>query len=177
MSDTKDPDRSEDAFDLLLSMRRATRRSHHVANALILTKLVVVLTDKKLYAQALGSFLPVYQKLEKLMQQHTTVPGLKTVITAVKDIPSRAAAMEEDLQHLLGSNWRSAVVASPAAEAYAAHLQHLADKDPVLLLPYVFSMHIPILLGFLAQRIQRTLQLPDQQGLAFFTVSTVCLQQ
>jgi heme oxygenase len=84
--------------------------------------------------------------------------------------------MEAALQHLLGSHWRSAVVASSAAEAYAAHLQQLADKNPVLLLPYMFSMHIPILLGFLAQRIQRTLQLPDQQGLAFFTVSigTVC---
>lgn len=112
------------------------------------------------------------------MQKHTTVPGLSTVIAAVKDIPSRSAVMEANLQHLLGSHWCSAVVASSAAEAYAAHLQQLADKNPVLLLPYVFSMyvHIPILLGFLAQRIQRTLQLPDQQGLAFFTVSigTVC---
>lgn len=76
------------------------------------------------------------------------------------------------MQHLLGSGWRSAVPASPAAEAYVQHLQDLSDQDPLLLLPYVFSMHIPILLGFLGQRIQRTLQLPDKQGLAFFTVSS-----
>jgi hypothetical protein len=43
----------------------------------------------------------------------------------------------------------------------------------VLLLPYAFSLYVPILLGFLAQRIQRNLQLPDEQGLAFFTVSAV----
>jgi hypothetical protein len=41
----------------------------------------------------------------------------------------------------------------------------------VLLLPYAFSLYVPILLGFMAQRIQRSLQLPDGKGLAFFTVS------
>lgn len=158
-------------YDLLLEMRKATRRAHHVANALILAKLVVVLTDRRLYGQALSSFLPVYSKLEELMKQHKAVPGLSTVISAVDAVPSRAEAMKTDLEYLLGSNWHTAVPASPAAEAYADHLQQLADTDPVLLLPYVFSMHIPILLGFMAQRIQRTLQLPDKQGLAFFTVS------
>lgn len=158
-------------YDLLLEMRKATRRQHHVANALVLAKLVVVLTDQKLYAKALASFLPVYSKLEQLMKEHADVPGLQLVVSAAQSIPSRAAAMEEDLQHLLGKDWQSAVPASVPAKAYADHLQQLADNDPVRLLPYVFSMHIPILLGFLAQRIQRTLQLPNKQGLAFFTVS------
>lgn len=161
----------EGHYDLLLKMRKATRRQHHVANALIAAKLVVVLTDQKLYGKALASFLPVYSKLEQLMKQHADVPGLQLVVSAVQSVPSRAAAMEADLQHLLGKDWQSAMSASPPATAYADHLQQLADSDPVLLLPYVFSMHIPILLGFMAQRIQRTLQLPDEQGLAFFSVS------
>lgn len=79
----------------------------------------------------------------------------------------------QDLQDLLGPNWRSAIPKSSAAEAYASHLQELADKDPVLLLPYAFSLYIPILLGFMAQRIQKNLQLPDEKGLAFFTVRTL----
>jgi hypothetical protein len=59
-------------------------------------------------------------------------------------------------------------------------LQQLADDDPVLLLPYAFSLYIPILLGFMAQRIQKNLQLPaeksgDIPGLAFFTVSSMVL--
>lgn len=165
------PSQDTAAPDLLLDMRKATRRAHHIANALILAKLVVVLTDKKLYGQALSCFLPVYTKLEQLMQQHKHIPGLDLVISAVADIPSRSEAMQADLQHLLGDNWRSQVPPSPAAEAYAAHLQQLSDTDPVMLLPYVFSMHVPILLGFLGQRIQRTLQLPDKTGLAFFSVS------
>lgn len=38
-------------YDLLVSIRKATRRAHHIANALILSKLVVVLTDQQLYGQ------------------------------------------------------------------------------------------------------------------------------
>jgi len=159
--------------NLLLEMRKATRRAHSIANALILSKLVIALTDAKLYAQALSSFLPVYQKLDQLMQLHAAVPGLSTVIAAVSSIPPRSEAMKSDLKHLLGSEWCSQLPSSSAAAAYADHLQRLADQDPVLLLPYVFSMHVPILLGFLGQRIQRTLQLPDNQGLAFFNVSGV----
>lgn len=77
----------------------------------------------------------------------------------------------QDLEHLLGPDWRDKIPKSAAAEAYADHLQQLANEDPVLLLPYAFSLYIPILLGFMAQRIQKNLQLPDDRGLAFFTVS------
>ncbi|KAF6256065.1 hypothetical protein COO60DRAFT_1531211 [Scenedesmus sp. NREL 46B-D3] len=162
--------RDKEDYDLLIEMRRATRRSHNIANALILSKLVVVLTDKGLYARALSTFLPVYSKLEALLQQHKHVPGLATVVAVTSTIPARTAAMEQDLAHLLGPSWRSSIPASAAAAAYAAHLQQLADSDPVLLLPYAFSLYVPILLGFLAQRIQRNLQLPDERGLAFFTI-------
>lgn len=76
----------------------------------------------------------------------------------------------QDLQHFLGPSWRDKVAPSAAAAAYAQHLRSLSQIDPLLLLPYAFSMYIPILLGFMAQRISRTLQLPDEKGLAFFTV-------
>jgi heme oxygenase len=87
---------------------------------------------------------------------------------------------QQDLAHFLGPDWSSLIVPSHAAQAYTDHLQQLADDDPVLLLPYAFSLYIPILLGFMAQRIQKNLQLPaeksgDIPGLAFFTVSSMVL--
>ncbi|WIA12136.1 hypothetical protein OEZ86_003119 [Tetradesmus obliquus] len=157
-------------YDLLIEMRTATRRSHNIANALILSKLVLVLTDKRLYAQALSSFLPVYSKLEALLQQHKDVPGLSTVVAVTSTIPARTAAMEQDLAYLLGPNWRSYIPSSQAAAAYAAHLEQLAAANPVLLLPYAFSLYVPILLGFMARRIQKSLALPEGQGLEFFTI-------
>jgi heme oxygenase len=86
---------TEGKYDLLIEMRKATRRSHNIANALILSKLVVVLTDKGLYARALSSFLPVYSKLEALLQQHRDVPGLSTVVAVTSTIPARTSAMEQ----------------------------------------------------------------------------------
>jgi hypothetical protein len=83
------------SFFLLDEMRAATRRSHNIANALILSKLVVVLTDKALYARALSTFLPVYSKLEALLRQHKDVRGLSRVVEVTSTIPARAAAMEQ----------------------------------------------------------------------------------
>ena len=154
---------------LVLQMRKATRRAHNVANMLILSKLVVVLTDTKLYGQALSCFYPVYKKLEEVIKVHSNLPELKPVLGVVSHIP-RTAAMEEDLAYLLGPNWRSSMATSPAGEAYAAHLQSLSDSQPLLLLPYAYSLYVPILLGFMAQRIQKNLKLPDEKGLAFFQV-------
>jgi heme oxygenase len=77
----------------------------------------------------------------------------------------------QDLVHLLGPGWRALIPANAAAEMYAQHLRQLADRDPVLLLPYVFSLHVPILLGFMSRRIGKALGLAEgDDGLAFFTV-------
>lgn len=137
-----------DDGDLLLEMRRATRRAHSVANALILAKLAVVLTDRGLYAAALTSFLPVYEELEKQMAVHAGTPGpLSLVIAAAQRVPSRAAAMRADAAHLLHRGPGKLPPPPPAAQAYADHLRALGEREPLLLLPYVFSLHVPILLA------------------------------
>lgn len=99
---------TEDKYDLLLEMRKATRRHHNIANALILSKLVVVLTDKQLYGRALSAFLPVYTKLEELLEAHKDAPVLSTVIKVTSTIPARAVAMQQ-------------VQSSPHAPAQGAH--------------------------------------------------------
>jgi hypothetical protein len=43
---------------LLKRMRVATRRAHNIANVLILSKLVLVVTDTRLYGRALSCFYP-----------------------------------------------------------------------------------------------------------------------
>lgn len=86
---------TQENYDLLLEMRKATKRHHNIANALILSKLVVVLTDKQLYARALSAFLPVYTKLEELLLTHKDVPVLSTVVRVTSSIPARAVAMQQ----------------------------------------------------------------------------------
>lgn len=92
-----------DNYNLLLEMRQATRRHHNIANALILSKLVVVLTDPQLYGRALSAFLPVYSKLEDLLAEHKHVPALATVTDVTSTIPPRAVAMQQVLRGIHGS--------------------------------------------------------------------------
>lgn len=152
-------------------MRRATRRLHHIANALILAKLAVALTDQQLYAKALGQFLPVYTELEALLRRHKDSEALEAVASLAHAMPSRAEAMVKDLEHLLGPGWRGAVPPSSSAESYAERLRQLSERDPALLLPYAWSLHVPILLGFFGQRVARGLGIKEgAAGLAFFDV-------
>jgi heme oxygenase len=114
----------------------------------------------------------VYTKLEQLLPLHKDHPALAPVYRVVAGL-QRSAAMRADLAYLLGTGWEQQLERSAAAEAYAAHLQQLSDTSPHLLLPYAFSLYVPILLGFMGQRLRRSLALPPDgtKGLAFFQVS------
>jgi heme oxygenase len=56
--------------------------------------------------------------------------------------------------------WRWAASASAAAQGYAAHLRALAEEEPALLLPYAWSLYVPVTLGFMGQRVAKGLGLP-----------------
>jgi heme oxygenase len=201
---------------LTAAMRKATRRDHHAANALILAKLAVALNDRTLYARALASFHPVYTELERLLERHRAHTALGPVAAAALPL-RRARAMEEDLDYLMmmgsgGSKggggsagdggggdsgvgdgkksssssssssssknkkqqaaaaaagtagWRWAAAASVSAAEYAAHLRALAEEDPALLIPYAWSLYVPVTLGFMGQRVARGLGVPSPGG-------------
>lgn len=153
----------EEAF--VAAMRRATRRQHHISDALILSKLVVVLTNRRLYGQALGQFLPVYAALEDALAARRDDPLLQEVADLLLALPRRAAAMEADLQFLLGPGWRAAVPKSATAESYAQHLRGLAaGGDPALLLPYAWSLHVPVMLPFMGRKVAQGLRLREGGG-------------
>jgi hypothetical protein len=171
------------APNFVTAMRKATRSQHNVSNVLILAKLAVALTDPRLYAKALAQFLPVYAALEAALERHASDPSLAEARQTLSGAGARAAAIERDLEHWLGSEWRTIVAAetSAAAAAYAGHLAALADgPEPALLLPYVWSLHVPVLLPFMRRRIAAGLGVPDGEdgaspGLEFFSVRLCCV--
>jgi hypothetical protein len=57
-------------------------------------------------------------------------------------------------QFLLGPGWRAEVPPSAPAEAYAEHLSALAAApDASLLLPYAWSLHVPVMLPFMGRKV------------------------
>lgn len=126
-----------------------------------------------LWHPPLSTLPPVYTKLEQLLPLHKDHPALAPVWNVVAGL-KRTAAMQADLAYLLGPGWEQQRERSVAGEAYAAHLQHLSDSAPHLLLPYAFSLYVPLLLGFMGQRLRRSLALPSDgtKGLSFFQVGS-----
>jgi hypothetical protein len=48
-------------------------------------------------------------------------------------------------------------------------------QNPVYLAPYAYSMYIPLLIGAMGYKVKKTLGLPDNRGIAFFTFDSSSL--
>lgn len=58
------------------------------------------------------------------------------------------------------AGWRWAAASSSSAQAYASHLRELSEEDPALLIPYAWSLYVPVTLGFMGRRVAKGLGLP-----------------
>jgi len=155
--------------------RKATRRVHKISDAVVLSKLLVVLAGGPgLYGRAIACFWPVYASLEAKVAAHATHPALAPVAAAY-DRLARAPAIASDLAALLGADWRAAAAAeaaaNPAVGAYLAHLEALEAEDPALLLGYCYGLHFVSLFGPLGKRIRGALGLAaDAPGVAMYAL-------
>jgi len=113
-------------------LREKSREIHDVSDKLINIKLVVVLTDKTLWAQALGEFYVVYRAIEDAVLRWRDDPKL-TPLLAIVENASRRAAFEKDLEFYMGNDWRALIKPSAHAQEYCARVTLLADEDPILL--------------------------------------------
>ena len=113
-------------------LREKSKEIHDASDKLINVKLVVVLTDKKLWAQALGEFYVVYRAIEDAVLRWRDDPQLTPLLGIVENA-SRTAAFERDLQFYLGDNWRAVIKPSAHAQEYCARVTLLAEENPVLL--------------------------------------------
>jgi len=114
-------------------LREKSREIHDISDKLINVKLVVVLTDKKLWAQALGEFYVVYRAIEDAVLCWREDPQLTPLLDIVESA-SRRAAFERDLEFYMGNDWRAVIKPSAHAEEYCARVAQLADEDPQLLI-------------------------------------------
>jgi heme oxygenase len=58
------------------------------------------------------------------------------------------------------AGWRWAAASSSSAQAYASDLRELSEEDPALLIPYAWSLYVPVTLGFMGRRVAKGLGLP-----------------
>lgn len=82
----------------------------------------------------------------------------------------RLPALEADLEHLIGSDWRDRISAVPATEAYAARMREVGDEGWVAgVVAHHYTRYLGDLSGgqFIAKRVARQHEL-QREGIAFY---------
>jgi heme oxygenase 2 len=160
-------------------MRAATREEHSQSDKLVNLKLALVLTSPALYGEALGLFLPVFEKMEAIILRNSKHPQIGKLIPMM-DVLVRSPGFRADLAYYLSSERRDLLAKewkngehSTIAE-YLDHLEKLEKEDPVLVLAYAYHLYGGVLAGgqIIARMVRKAMGLPKDQdeGVEVFKV-------
>lgn len=61
-------------------LRASSSSLHGVSDALVVAKLMVTFTDRRVYGLALGCFYHVYLAIEKSLYENRSIPGTPTAL-------------------------------------------------------------------------------------------------
>jgi heme oxygenase len=179
-------------------MRQASKDQHDHSDKLVNVKLALVLTSKALYAEAISLFWPIYAELETLLKLHKTHPQLGRLYQLLP-LLRRAPLFEKDMTALLVGTAKEEednnkdegaatdlkrrritvddngieTFSPPELQTYITHLRKLSNEDPLLLLPYVYSMYSAILAGgaIIKRMVKTTFSLKTDAGVEMFLMS------
>lgn len=94
------------------------------------------LSDHDVWADGLLVFYEIFRFLE----QHVPVEHLPAEF-------HRTEAFETDLNFYLGIHWRDNYEIRESVGMYLKHLQDVCNREPLLLLPYVYHLYMGLLSG------------------------------
>uniref|UniRef100_A0A1B0CBZ9 Heme oxygenase n=1 Tax=Lutzomyia longipalpis TaxID=7200 RepID=A0A1B0CBZ9_LUTLO len=117
-------------------MRKATRNIHSISDALVNAKLAFALSDDSVWADGLLIFYEVFKFLEQNVPE-TILPG----------VFHRRVAFEKDLSFYLGKDWEKTYEPRKEVVKYIEHLQSLKERNPTLLVAYVYHLYMGLLSG------------------------------
>lgn len=184
--ETGGSERRADAPTLSEKMRRASKDQHDRSDKLVNLKLGLILTSKPLYAEAISLFWPIYVELELILESHKNHPQLG-YLHEVLPILRRGHLFEKDMMALMGNETatadlklrrikdegRSEQFSPRELQQYIDHLRKLSKDDPLLLLPYIYSMYSAILAGgsIIRRMVKKAFSLETESGVEMFQMS------
>lgn len=129
-------DLSNTTISFSKQMRKATRDVHKISDTLVNAKIAFGLSNNKVWADGLQIFYEIFRFLE----EHTPVEWLPTEY-------HRAKAFESDLAFYLGEEWQSEYTVRESVHKYLNHLEEISEKNPKLLIAYVYHLYMGLLSG------------------------------
>lgn len=171
-------DLSKDSL-LTDQMRAATRKSHDNSDRLVNLKLALVLTSPALYGEALSLFLPVFEKLESILERNSKHPHLGKLYPLL-DVLRRTPGFRADMAYYLPKGRREELEEAwkkgehKEIADYLSRLEDLEKTDPVLLLAYVYHLYGGVVAGgqIIARMVRKAVGLPKNrdEGVEVFRI-------
>lgn len=143
----------------LEALKAHTARAHVRAEK---SGVVADLLRRRASAEAFTLFLrnlvPAYAALEEAIESRASAPPIAFIRFPEVE---RRAALEGDVAHMAGPDWRNLPL-TPAAQDYAARIRHVAARQPELLIAHAYVRYFGDLNGgqILRRMIGEALNLP-----------------
>jgi heme oxygenase len=160
-------------------MRAGTREEHSQSDKLVNLKLALVLTSPALYGEALGLFLPVFEKMEAIILRKPEHPQIGK-LAPMMDVLGRSPGFRADLAYYLTSERIEALAKEwkygehSVVSEYLSRLEKLEKDDPVLVLAHAYHLYGGVLAGgqIIARMVRKAMGLPKDQdeGVEVFKV-------
>ncbi|CRK86965.1 CLUMA_CG000781, isoform A [Clunio marinus] len=121
---------------LTKEMRIATREIHKLSDALVNAKLAFALNNSEVWADGLLVFYEVFKFLEENVPQD---------ILPVEY--HRTQQFENDLEFYKGNDWKNEYKIRESVQKYLSHLNEIQERNPRLLIAYVYHLYMGLLSG------------------------------
>lgn len=127
-----------------MTMRTSNKNLHTVAETTgFNARLVAGNATRESYAEFLFNTKAGYDAIERNLDKYSDVEGLKPFVT--KDL-YRSELIEKDLRVLLGDKYDEMSLL-PSAKAYAARIDELGEKNPMLIVAHAYTRFLADLFG------------------------------
>nr|BDA98133.1 heme oxygenase [Proteomonas sp. NIES-1005] len=159
--------------NLANQLREGTSKSHSMAeNVSFVKSFLGGVINKESYKQMISNLYFVYITIEEEMDRNKEHPALKSLYFPELN---RKESLEQDLAFYYGEDWESKVTPSPATLVYANRITEVGKNHPELLIAHAYTRYLGDLSGgqILKNIAQRSLNLPGEDGLAFYNFTQI----
>eukprot|EP00984_Skeletonema_dohrnii_P003375 scaffold1138_cov99-Skeletonema_dohrnii-CCMP3373.AAC.1 len=157
---------------LALMLDDGTRKSHSMAqNSQFVSGFFAGLADRESYRALITSLYFVYEAMEDAMEKSMD-EGVKAL-----DYPTlrRSESLKKDMDFFYGEKWQDDIRPSPAAKAYVARINEIAETKPYLMVAHQYTRYLGDLFGgqMMSGMARRSLSLENGDGTAFYTFDDI----
>jgi len=136
-------------------MREITRSIHNKSDTMVNAKLGVTMSDDSVWAEGLMVFYEIFKFLEEALERHKDSLIGDLLITGME----RTVAFEQDLSHYLGQHWKKDYQVRPEVQNYLQHLRQVEEKEPYLLVAYIYHLYMGLFSGGQVLRAKKMISL------------------